>query len=69
MAEARGRQLWAHTSALLALLANVHRDPKKGRPFEPADFDPHRRSRAGGKKRQADLPKVGIGILKDVFVR
>jgi hypothetical protein len=25
----------------MALIANVNRDPKKGRPFEPADFDPH----------------------------
>ena len=25
----------------MALTANVNRDPKKGRPFEPADFDPH----------------------------
>jgi hypothetical protein len=33
MAEARGRESWAHTSAILALIANVNRDPKKTRPF------------------------------------
>jgi hypothetical protein len=25
----------------MALTANVNRDPKKGRPFKPSDFDPH----------------------------
>jgi len=41
MAEGRDRARWRHTSALMAMTANVNRDPKKGRPFEPADFDPH----------------------------
>ena len=26
---------------MMALVANVNRDPKKGRLFEPSDFDPH----------------------------
>ena len=41
MAEARGRAAWAHTASLLAMLANVNRDPKRTRPFQPADFDPY----------------------------
>ena len=41
MAEGRDRARWRHTSALMALTANVNRDPKKGKPFEPSDFDPH----------------------------
>lgn len=47
MAEARERSEWGRTSALLALIASVHRDPKKTRAFRPADFDPFAR-RAGG---------------------
>jgi hypothetical protein len=62
MAEARSRQAWNHTSALLAMLANVHRDVKRTRAFKPADFHPHRR----GEKQI--VPKVGIGVLKQVFV-
>jgi hypothetical protein len=47
MAEARGRSDWSHTSAILTLLANVHRDPKRrGRPYTPADFNPYTRRRA-----------------------
>mgnify|MGYP005645988809 CR=1 FL=1 len=41
MAEGRDRARWRHTSALMALTANLNRDPKKGRPFDPSDFDPH----------------------------
>ena len=41
MAEGRSAAAWAHTSALLALLANVHRDPKKTEAFQPSDFNPH----------------------------
>jgi len=40
MAEAVQREHWQHTSCILALIANVNRDPRKGRAFRPADFDP-----------------------------
>lgn len=44
MAEARQRDNWAHTSAILALTANCNRDPKKTKqPFQPSDFDPFAR--------------------------
>ena len=47
MATGRNRAHWQHTSSVLALLANAHRDPKKSRPFKPADFDPTGRKRRG----------------------
>lgn len=43
MAEGRARENWTHTSHLLALVANVNRDPKKSRAFQPADFNPYAR--------------------------
>jgi hypothetical protein len=68
MAEGRGRDLWSHTSALLALIANVNRDPKKSRPLKPADFNPHaaslRKAPGGPVIKTKDL-----GILRQVFVR
>lgn len=51
-------------ASLMALFANAHRDPKKGRPFRPADFDPF----AAGKQAAPRAPNVGIGVLKTVFV-
>ena len=63
MAEARGRDNWAHTSAILALIANVNRDPKKGRPFKPADFDPY----AARDGQGAAIEVTDMAVLKDAF--
>jgi len=43
MAEGLGRERWAHTSLVCALIANANRDPKRSRPFKPSDFDPYAR--------------------------
>jgi hypothetical protein len=60
MAEARVRDEWRRTAALMALIANCNRDPKRTKAFRPADFDPF---------RKPDRPiSVGIDILKDVFI-
>jgi len=63
MAEARGRESWARTSAVLALIANVNRDPKKTRPFKPSDFDPY-----SAKDRREDAIEVSdMAVLRDAF--
>jgi hypothetical protein len=62
MGEARSQMLWTHTSSVMALLANVHRDAKKTRPFKPADFNPHSRRPA------VQLEKAEISLLKELFV-
>ncbi|MBM4019873.1 MAG: hypothetical protein FJ288_16385 [Planctomycetes bacterium] len=64
MAEARGRDEWGRMSSLLALLANVNRDPKRTRPFKPADFNPYEVRRPGG----VPLGKGNMRLLKQVFV-
>jgi hypothetical protein len=46
----------------MALLANIHRDLKRSRSFKPSDFNPH------AKTAQTTLPRVGIQVLKQVFV-
>jgi len=69
MAQARQEDHWNHTAALMALLANVNRDPKRGRAFKPADFHPalpQRQARIGGGGPPAPL-KGEIGMLK-IFV-
>jgi len=74
MAEAKGRADWGRTSVMLALLANVNRDPKKTRAFKPADFNPYEM-----EKRTVGLPAAmrnaaqagktkDLSILKAVFV-
>ena len=40
MVEGRGRFEWNQTAALMALAVNLMRDPKKGKPVSPNDFNP-----------------------------
>ena len=61
MAESRTRQSWSQTSAVLALVANVHRDPKKTWPFKPADFNPL-------VKKPDTVIQADVSVLKQVFV-
>jgi len=62
MADARHEFEWAQTSSLMALIANCHRDPKKG-PLEPEDCLP----KAGGRREEKMNLGHDISVLK-VFV-
>jgi len=64
MAEARGRDDWAHTSAILALIANVNRDPKKTRPFKPSDFDPYARQ---DRRERVIVDEESLAILREAL--
>jgi hypothetical protein len=61
MAEARQRDHWSHTSLVLAVLANIHRDPKRSGRYTADDFNPF-------TARKPVTMKAGVGILKQVFV-
>lgn len=63
MMDARERSEWTRASALMALIANAHRDPRKGRAFKPSDFDPFANASAGKTAIRAD-----VSVLKDVFI-
>jgi len=64
MAEGRVEEAWSRTATLMALIANAHRDPKKGRVFQPTDFNPFSERAI----RSEPAMRVGIEVLKDVFV-
>ena len=68
MHEGRARDLWTHTSSVLALIANVNRDTKRRKPFSPDDFNPYAERRRG---RSAGMPITtdNIALLKKAFVR
>ncbi len=63
MVEGRGQESWAHTSAVLSLIANVNRDPKKSRQFKPSDFDPY----AQRKRREQAIEVTDMALLKKAF--
>ena len=62
MAEARGKLEWGQTSCLMALVANIMRDPKKGRSVKPADFNPY-------FQKPKPIIKAPASVLRDVWCR
>lgn len=63
MVGARRQDQWSHTAAVLALTANVHRNPKKrSKPYSPAEFHPL------VERKPVTISKSGIRVLKRVFV-
>ena len=65
MAEGHGRDEWSRLSGLLALTANCHRDPKRGRALRPSDFDPFGKDRA----EVVQVDRENIGLLKDALTK
>ena len=64
MAEGRNEHLWLLASAVMALLANCHRDPKK-RAFAPDDFNP-----TVSRSDRADVIRVTpetVGEFREAF--
>lgn len=60
MAEAASRDRWAHTAALLWIVAESKRDKKKrARPFSPADFNPWERR----AKPSDNGKRLTVGVL------
>ncbi len=68
MAEGKSREAWDHTSAVLAMIANVNRMKKTSRKFSPLDFDPYRAEKKRDARKQPVVNTVGVGILKTVFI-
>jgi hypothetical protein len=64
MADGHGRDAWGRVSLLCALIANAHRDPKRGRALQPADFDPYARTPAD---EVIEVNGETIGLLKQAF--
>jgi len=58
------RDQWNHTASVMALIANVNRDPKRSKLLKPADFHPH----VTAKTQRDTPPKADITLLKTVFV-
>ena len=64
MVEGRNSEAWNHTSVIMALIANVNRDPKKRRPFKPKDFNPY----AGlHKTKVTKISDDELSLLRDGF--
>jgi len=68
MLEARRVNEWGQTGSVLAMLANVNRDPKRRkRPFGVADFVPLDIRKYFRTKRGVGLTKSSLHSLKPLF--
>ena len=65
MVEGRGEFEWSQTASLMALAANLVRDPKKGKAASPADFNPF----AQRPPKPVLKGKEMLAALKAAFVR
>ena len=64
MSLAKQRSDWNRTSASMALFANANRDPKRGRPFKPSDFDPYARQ---DRRERTDVDRESLATLKEAL--
>jgi hypothetical protein len=67
MAMAKRRHDWQRTAGLMTVMANIHRDPKRGRAFRPEDFHPL----GGAPGRREDRNRITTSdprILKALFI-
>ena len=60
MLDGRQRHDWSIAAAVMSVVANTARDPKRSRLLKPADFDPF--------SQRSRPVKVGVSVLKDVFI-
>jgi len=65
MADGRDRYVWSVASALMALIANCHRDTKK-RPLEPDDFNPTL-TRQERRRNAIWITDDNVEIMRDEF--
>ena len=63
MVEAKERSEWARFSNLMALMANINRDPKKSKLFKPTDFNPY----CAPKQDCVQVTRENIGVLREAF--
>lgn len=64
MSESRGKDNWAHTANILAMLFNVNRDPRKQRALTPETFNPYER-----KGERSKDTNFAFKCLKELFVK
>ena len=56
---------WSHTASVLAMIANVNRDPKKGKPLKPDDLNPT----VEKEIPVTEMPQSDLRELREFFTR
>ena len=59
---------WDHTASICATIINMHRDPKKSQPADPAKMNPYRVSKGGKTPKIRLNTEDSMKLLKRVFI-
>ena len=65
MGEARSKSEWNQTASMMAIIASIMHDPKKGKAPTPEDFHPFLRK---GNHR-VTKQKAPLSVLRDIFCK
>lgn len=65
MSEGAGRERWSHTSAVLCMMANTARDPKKPE-YKVEQFDPYAIAERKRKERHESDPE-SLALLRETM--
>jgi hypothetical protein len=67
MHEGAGQERWSRTAAVICVIANANRDPKKRpREYKPADFDPYEIAKRKAKERHESTPE-SLALLRETM--
>lgn len=64
MHEGAGQDKWSRTAAVICVIANANRDPKKSKQFKPADFDPYEIAK---RKERHEASKESLELLRETM--
>jgi len=65
--EFRDKTEWNRISALMALLCNINRDPKRTKSFSPADFNPYMQKQAARQNVIEVKDSQSKALFKEAF--
>jgi|LSQX01.1.fsa_nt_gb hypothetical protein len=69
MTESRERSEWGRLSSLMALIANVNRDPKRRGSYKPAEFNPYFQGDRYSELTRRKRAKAPLTVLRDLWCR
>jgi hypothetical protein len=64
MSDGRGKFEWQQTSSMLAVIAGIMHDPKKGKAPSPDDFNPYAQ-----RQKRTVKHKAPLSVLRDIFCK
>ena len=69
MTESHERSEWARLASLMALFANVNRDPKRHGAYKPAEFNPYAKHDQYSELTRRKRVVAPLTVLRDLWCK